>query len=110
MCPPRIVLFAFVLSLGACGSAAIPPCPDAGTALTYDNFGSGFMRTYCVRCHAGDRVEHHVDLSTREQIIAQGTKVVSSAGIGSSMPPSPELMPDEIERAQLVEWMSCGAP
>lgn len=98
----------FVCGCGA-PSGPLRSCPDAGTTLTYETFGAGFMTHYCLACHSGARVEKRVDLSTAANVRTHAESVISTAGAGTSMPPSGP-MPSTEERAQLAEWVSCGAP
>lgn len=98
-----------LLTLAGCG-AGVPACPDAGTPLTYSSFGSGFMSVYCVPCHGPSRTEKGFNVSTLSLVQSNDSAIVSHAGTGSDMPPSDSLLPSATERAQLTEWISCGAP
>ncbi len=104
-----------ILTMGAlvlisCGPMANTACPDAGTALTYDNFGADFMTGYCVSCHGVGRTEKNVALNTRALVLTWKSQVSSQAGQGTSMPPTGSTIPTQAERDQLVQWVSCGAP
>lgn len=91
------------------------PCPSEGTALTYENFGKGFIDAYCQSCHgsnADDRLgapgEYIFD--TAEQVQKHADRIFArSAADNDSMPPGPEDPPAE-ERERLAEWLACGAP
>lgn len=88
------------------------PCPDTGTALTYEAFGRGFMARHCDRCHtdatsgapSGYRFDTHDDVHRHSARI-----FVRAAGPNVTMPPGPED-PSADERDQLAEWLACGAP
>jgi len=101
-----------LLCLTACGGVTTTgaECPDAGTAVSYANFGQAFLASYCVSCHGGDHAERGIDLSSESGVAAYAQSVVAVAGEGSSMPPGGAAAPSSAERAQLVEWLSCGAP
>jgi len=91
------------------------PCPPAGTQLTYESFGRTFFSTNCNDCHSasGDnrygapgtyRFETLDDVrNLRDRIFAR------AAATNTSMPPGPED-PNPDARAQLAEWLACGAP
>lgn len=86
------------------------PCPPGGTALTYDNFGKGFMDSYCVSCHGGASGYSGRSFTTVESIRAQKDRIyANSAGGNDFMPPGPDAPPRE-ERDKLGEWLACGAP
>lgn len=102
--------------LAGCGLAPLEledlPCPEAGTALTYDGFGRGFFASHCDGCHTtgtsgapeGYRFDTLDDVRRhRERIFAR------AAGPNVSMPPGPRD-PPEAERDRLAEWLACGAP
>ncbi|MBS1150959.1 MAG: hypothetical protein H6Q89_2657 [Myxococcaceae bacterium] len=99
-----------VLALAGCGGAPLPACPDAGTALTYQNFGIGFMAGYCIECHGSGRTEKGLILTTPGAVRGHAEAVNAESGTGSAMPPRGSPLPSAAERAQLVEWLSCGAP
>jgi hypothetical protein len=106
---PLLVL----LPLVSCGpdltgsSSAL--CTDAGSPLTYDNFGASFLSSYCVSCHGGSRSSGGVSLATAADASRYATAIVSAAGTRASMPPSGAAAPSAAERAELVQWLSCGA-
>jgi len=121
-----LALMLVVSSLVACGGTPPPPsgtgatCPTSST-LTYANFGQDFMATYCTRCHSANltgasRFDAPVGLNfdTRDEVFAQRVAIDAQAGSGpngtfTTMPnDSPAPTPDE--RADLAEWLACGAP
>ncbi len=109
--PGRLTLLLLV-ALSACGPG-LPTngyCPDAGTGLTWANFGSRFMTSYCVGCHGGTRVEKKVDLTSEAGVALNADPVIAQAGIGTQMPPTGSPAPTPSERKQLAEWAGCGAP
>jgi len=108
------------------GSAAIgaptgATCPDAGTSLTWQDFGKPFVESYCLRCHSdevqgtarqGAPSDHNFD--THFECRAFATHMDEWAGSGpdasnTAMPPA-EPRPSEEERRMLSEWLACGAP
>jgi hypothetical protein len=109
-------------------------CPDGSTLRfqggTPPSFGATFTSTYCVRCHgtnvpqgAGPGTRNgaptHANFddicSIREHILLIDQRAGPVAiGQSTRMPP-PALSvgfpePTDAERAQLSEWVSCGAP
>lgn len=114
-------------ALAACGDDPLfgPPtasvCPPTST-LTYDNFGKGFMESYCTRCHATDLVGadrhgapsfHDFDTvfgvrAVREHI--DETTASGPAATNTSMPNDDGASPTLAERKLLGEWLACDAP
>jgi len=90
--------------------------PTDCTVLTWQNFGKGFMDTWCNACHSsslagvdrqgapdGVNFEHLEDVR------------LWAARIDARATPTPPTMPvaggnTELERQQLKEWLDCGAP
>lgn len=114
----RISLLACALtfSLAACGDDG---GGDGGTdcttsSLTYDNFGSAFMTSYCLDCHSsssGNRqgAPASVNFDTLELVQNQASSVDRRSGNGTSMPPtSYSPTPSDSERTMLTEWIDCG--
>ncbi|CAN5923431.1 hypothetical protein BH11MYX4_BH11MYX4_41910 [soil metagenome] len=91
------------------------PCPPAGTKLTYDSFGSGFMARSCQTCHgqsdgARKGAPEGYDFGTLEAVRAQKDRIFARAAADNvTMPPGPDD-PPAAERDQLAEWLACGAP
>jgi cytochrome c5 len=104
-------------------------CPPAST-LTYASFGQTFFGTYCTRCHAttvtGD-ARHGatigVNFDSLEGIRDHACAIDSFAGSGPNgtftfmpfditalNPVPPQVFPTVGERAQLSQWIACGAP
>lgn len=95
-------------------------CPDAPT-LTWEGFGRDFMTRHCLDCHSQtlEGAARHdapvgVDFDTPELVRAHAHDIDRSAGLGPdaanrSMPPG-GVLPTDQERADLSEWLACGAP
>jgi uncharacterized membrane protein len=101
-------------------NGAVPPatalqCP-AGSALSYGNFGAAFFANYCLGCHSSGFPEGErgsaptiVNFDSIEEIqIWRRNIFVVVSGDAPTMPPGVRL--SNLERTQLVEWISCGAP
>jgi hypothetical protein len=90
-------------------------CPE-DSLLGYDNFGGPFMFTWCTGCHAsavpeGSRQGAPLDMNfdDLESIRLHRARIEERAGrVGGTMPPAGG--PGDDERAQLLEWLACGAP
>ncbi len=115
----RLIAAAFVMSLSTGCHAADQwddaLCPEAGTELTYENFGEGLIFGECQTCHATtavDRAGAPVDVTfdDLEEIREWAPRIYErSAFENASMPPGPiDLEADR--RADLGEWLACGAP
>jgi len=84
--------------------------------LTYDNFGKGFMLTWCGGCHTSnlkstDRAGAPIEMNFGSQALVKKhlQRIYTRAAIkGGSMPPSAPVPPEE--RARLAEWLRCNAP
>ena len=99
-----------ILLLAGCGPAITASCPPSST-LTYSNFGQGFATSYCVSCHSSALVEKGVDLSSQALVAQHAGVVYQEASAKSSMPPPGSApAPTAAERAQLGDWLACGAP
>lgn len=91
------------------------PCPD-DSFLTYENFGGPFMLSYCTTCHAtrlpadmrqGSPIE--VNFDDVEDVRAWADRIwIRAADQNFSMPPVGP--PSDEDRANLGEWLACGAP
>jgi hypothetical protein len=90
------------------------PCPSGGTTLTYENFGAGFMNSYCQSCHGSNATDRQgapgeFIFDTHEQVLRHKDRIfVRSAAENDSMPPGPDD-PSIDERTKLAEWLACGA-
>ena len=86
------------------------PCPPAGTSLTYDNFGRGFVAEWCVRCHGGANGYSSRAFTSLDSIRSQRDRIfINAAADNGSMPPGPDG-PSQTERNELADWLACGAP
>ena len=91
------------------------PCPTAGTTLTYDNFGKELLREDCQWCHASDSTDRHgapdwITFDSLDEVHAHlGRIFARAAADNTTMPPGPDD-PPAATRAQLAEWLACGAP
>ena len=88
------------------------PCPDTGTALTYDNFGRDFLARECNTCHSSAKngAPSSYRFDTVDDIRKHRDRIfIRAAGPNVTMPPGPDD-PASDERDQLAEWLACGAP
>ncbi|MDP2308985.1 MAG: hypothetical protein Q8P18_23380 [Pseudomonadota bacterium] len=111
---PGILLLAL---LGGCtgdaGGADTGVCGHE-PALTWANFGQGWMDKHCIGCHSSLlRVDQRndapvgVDLDTWEDAVTWGERIgARSLGEGATMPPGGG--PSEEERRLLSEWLECA--
>ncbi len=103
-----LLVLGVIGALGGGGEPAPVGCPPGGTALTYSNFGAPFMAKYCTGCHGNAKPAAGVFLTSPRAIREHQFSIDESAGAGSTMPPTDG--PATAERAQLTEWLACGAP
>lgn len=115
------------LSLTACdheheheGPPSGAECAE-GSTLTWDNFGKGFMETYCTRCHAtsvtgaarqGAPSDHNFETAALVRMQIEHIDGQTAAGpdsVNTEMPIGSPT-PTEDERRKLGEWLACGAP
>lgn len=104
-------------SVGCASRATIDehPCPTGGTALSYDNFGKGFLDRWCQECHADKAGERNgappsYAFGSREDASAHRDRIFAkAAGSNMSMPPGTGG-PSAEERQMLADWLACGAP
>ena len=91
------------------------PCPPSGTKLTYMNFGAAFFDRYCNSCHSAPESSRQgapgtFVFGTLDQVRSHEDRIfVRAAANNDSMPPGPDDTPDTA-RAQLADWLACGAP
>ena len=109
----RFALAVGVLSVFAgCGPPTAGLCKPAST-LTYANFGQNFMVSYCEACHSNRWAAKGINLSSQALVAQHAAVVYQVAAARSTMPPMPQtdsFTPTGAERAQLGEWLACGAP
>lgn len=114
-----LIALALGLSLAsiACKETTIEdrPCPPAGTTLTYDSFGKGFMDAHCQGCHGAPSAQRKgapsgYDFGAVDDVRRYRSRIFSRAAAdNTTMPPGPDD-PPEAEREKLAEWLACGAP
>jgi cytochrome c5 len=103
------------------GAPTASLCPSNST-LTYENFGKGFMNSYCVSCHSsslsgsarqGAPSDHNFDsLEAIRETEAEHIDEEAAAGpshTNTAMPPSGPK-PSLDDRKKLGEWLACGTP
>ena len=89
-------------------------CPPS-SSLTYANFGKRFLDDRCQWCHRSDVTDRHgappeIVFDTLDDVHEHLERIyLRAAGPNTTMPPGPDDPPAD-ERAQLAEWLSCGAP
>lgn len=89
-------------------------CPKEGTALTYDNFGKGFLDAHCQSCHGQPTRDRNgapasLDFHSQSDALAHKERIFARAAADNvTMPPGPDDPPTD-ERYQLAEWLACGA-
>jgi hypothetical protein len=98
-------------------------CPPTQT-LSYENFGKGFMESYCTECHdshkrgedrQGATSFHDFDTIYGIRAVYEHIDFTSAAGpaggvVNDSMPPDGEPKPTLEERRLLGEWIACEMP
>ncbi len=105
----KLLLLSGILALGACTTAestGLEPvsCPPDST-LTYQSFGSAFFSNNCAHCHDS---KEKPTLATQSQIQSNATMILQEAVYTTAMPEDSAMTISE--RAQLGEWLACGAP
>lgn len=120
----RVLALCALVACGGPDSVFGPPtestCPPNST-LTYENFGAGFMNTYCTRCHAmeltgaarmGAPSFHDFDTIFGIRAVSNHVDETTASGPAATnegMPPD-KPFPSLMERKQLGEWIACGMP
>jgi uncharacterized membrane protein len=93
-------------------------CPD-GNILTWENFGQGFMSTWCTSCHSSSLAEGQradaplgVDFDSYELVRSQAVRIFARAADDQSEPGwmPPAGGPTVSERYNLGDWLACNAP
>lgn len=109
-----VVVFGFVGCTPVDRGVNDPSEEPCGT-LTYENFAADFFDSYCLRCHSEDLTglarsgaPSSVNFDTLDLIRERLDRIGIRAGSAGSMPPS-EPFPTSTERAQLLNWIDCGA-
>jgi hypothetical protein len=107
-----LVVVMLAAALLACGweEMADYPCPQGGTALTYENFGKEFIATWCLECHGGTDAHSSRAFTDVDSIRAESADIFRNAARdNTTMPPGPDDPPQD-QRYKLAEWLACGAP
>ena len=92
-----------------------------GSSLTYETFGRTFMTAYCTRCHSSDLeggarwgASAIHDFDTVQQVRRFAAQIDRGAAAGTRATnmamPIGSPTPTAEERAELGEWLACGAP
>jgi uncharacterized membrane protein len=111
--------FLFLPLLLACGtdpqtedsSAAVDPLCEQGYDLNWDNFGHGFMLTYCNSCHSVDSPNRFgapegIDFDTEEQLVEMRTRVEFVVIEDETMPLGGGVFDDDLYLFEI--YMECG--
>ena len=86
---------------------------DECSPLTWENFGEGYLRSWCTGCHhtelTGDARQGApagVDFDDREAVLRQGERIIARAsGEAPTMPPVGGST--DAERERLALWLRC---
>ena len=96
-------------------SLADRPCPT-DSALTWENFGQPYVISWCTACHSSSLDEVHraaappdVNFDDLDGVRAQAEQIWNRSGDQNNTMPPAGIAP-ALERAQLGEWLACGAP
>ncbi len=107
------------LDSGIGDTAVVDDCEQS--VVSYDNFGHGFMNTWCAPCHSSalqsgapgeddprSGAPEGVDLDTHAGVQDWSERILArSTGDAPSMPPVGGPTLDDL--ALLEEWLLCGA-
>jgi hypothetical protein len=110
---PSSLLLAALLA--GCGQKAAKDCPadeQAGcvdSTITYDAGIADILNARCQPCHAAGGVEATVPLTDYKKVSVERMSIGNQL-VTCTMPPdgSPQLT--SVERTQILNWLSCGAP
>lgn len=130
-CSPALLAL-LALTLGACPEAppvdaapveiapppydslAARPCPS-DSVLTWENFGQPYVTSWCTSCHSSALDEEHraqapldINFDDLDGVRAHAERVWARSGDQNNTMPPAGVAPG-IERAQLGEWLACGA-
>ncbi len=114
----RVAVASTMAILVACSSTPSLdeyPCPEAGTTLTYENFGRPFMDAWCNECHSepeGARQGAPADVrfDNLAGVRRWDDRIFARSALDRvSMPPGLGD-PPRADRDRLAEWLACGAP
>lgn len=108
----RVGLLSLVFFIAVLSGCEGPSC-DREPALTYDNWGEGFIATFCVGCHSA-LIEGEprkgatvgVDFNTYGDVLNHAQRMAArSTGAEPDMPPSGGPSAEDV--ALLDEWLTC---
>lgn len=117
------MLLLFLLHLGGCpGFGKV--VPDAGGTVpadpTYDEHVGPILDAYCIKCHTspsqnGAPTDFRLDQYGPDgELLGAGGKAdriaARAGGSNSSMPPTGNTAPTQVERDTLAAWLADGAP
>jgi len=104
----KLLLFAAALA-SACTSASSTGITSSDItcdqSLSYASFGSDFIATNCLSCHAS---KENPRLSTQSEVKANISKILDQAVYTDAMPQDSSMA--NADRIKLGQWLSCGAP
>jgi hypothetical protein len=90
------------------------PCPP-DSALTWENFGQPYVTSWCTSCHSSALDEDHraqapadVNFDDLDAVRAFAPQIWARSGDQNNTMPPAGVAP-AVERAQLGEWLACGA-
>ena len=92
-------------------STPVDPLCEEGYDLTWDNFGHGFMLTYCTSCHSEDSPNRFgapegIDFDTEAQLLEMRTLVEFVVIEEESMPLGGGVFDDDLYLFEV--YMECG--
>jgi uncharacterized membrane protein len=81
--------------------------------VAYNNFGHGFLLTYCQGCHAGSAPERYgapeaVTFDSVEEAWSWSDRILARTVEAGGMPPAGGVSAEEL--LLLESWLTCGAP
>lgn len=99
----------FALALSACTSTSSTGITSSDltcdSSLTYASFGSDFIATNCLSCHAS---KENPRLSTQTEVRANASRILDQAVYSDAMPQDSSMA--NADRIKLGQWLACGAP
>jgi uncharacterized membrane protein len=93
-------------------TAVVSECDSGIPALTWDNFGQGFLLENCQSCHAGSAQNRHdapekVTFDNKAQAWYWAERILARAlGDEADMPPAGGVSEDDKQR--LEWWLTCA--
>lgn len=102
----RLLGLLLVLLAGCGGTSGT--CPTTNT-LTSDTFGKSLIDSRCGSCHSATNPSDGVNLSSAALVRARLFAVDAEVARGA-MPPTGSTTLTAQEKADLAQWLACGAP